>query len=181
VQDITKLNSRFTFPFKVNLRPYCQETLVLPKGHTPVDAAPASTAAPKPADGKSAEQSSKVAETSSTPTAAAAAVSNALSTALHPDEYYEYVLRGCVVHTGSAHGGHYYSFIQERLEGDQEGKWYEFNDTRYVSCYLSLSLYLFFDSFLRPFTHLCFVVLCCVLQSVSVQPRPTAGGVFRWQ
>jgi hypothetical protein len=47
-----------------------------------------------------------------------------------PDEYYEYELKGMVIHTGSLHGGHYYSFIQERLEGDQEGKWYEFNDTR---------------------------------------------------
>merc|ERR1712024_205037 len=29
-----------------------------------------------------------------------------------PDWYYKYRLRGVVVHTGSANGGHYYSFIK---------------------------------------------------------------------
>jgi ubiquitin C-terminal hydrolase len=48
----------------------------------------------------------------------------------HPDEYYRYKLRGVVVHTGTAHGGHYYSFIQERLVNPyEEGRWFKFNDT----------------------------------------------------
>lgn len=46
----------------------------------------------------------------------------------HPDEYYRYRLKGVVVHTGTAHGGHYYSYIQERLPNNAEGRWFEFND-----------------------------------------------------
>ncbi|OQR93052.1 ubiquitin-specific protease [Thraustotheca clavata] len=38
-------------------------------------------------------------------------------------EYYEYELSGTIVHMGSAHSGHYYSYLESK------GKWYEFNDT----------------------------------------------------
>jgi ubiquitin C-terminal hydrolase len=44
-----------------------------------------------------------------------------------PDSYYNYKLKGIVVHHGTADQGHYYSFIQDR-EGKNEG-WFEFNDT----------------------------------------------------
>ena len=37
--------------------------------------------------------------------------------------YFNYKLRGVVVHTGSADCGHYYSFIENK-----EGSWFEFND-----------------------------------------------------
>jgi hypothetical protein len=57
---------------------------------------------------------------------------------LHPREYYDYKLVGCVVHTGTVDSGHYYSFIKERGScgsgsggvGDKEqgGRWLEFND-----------------------------------------------------
>ena len=40
-----------------------------------------------------------------------------------PAEYYQYRLRGVVVHSGTAESGHYYSFI-----GTERG-WVEFNDT----------------------------------------------------
>ena len=30
----------------------------------------------------------------------------------HPPEYYQYSLRGVLVHTGTADSGHYYSFIK---------------------------------------------------------------------
>lgn len=43
----------------------------------------------------------------------------------YADEYYKYRLRGIVVHTGVADGGHYYSYIQDR----GTDKWFEFNDT----------------------------------------------------
>jgi ubiquitin C-terminal hydrolase len=46
----------------------------------------------------------------------------------HPPGYYQYRLRGVVVHQGSATHGHYYSYIQERGAGN-DGPWFEFNDT----------------------------------------------------
>lgn len=45
-----------------------------------------------------------------------------------PKEYYQYKLRGAVVHMGQADSGHYYSYIQDM----KSKKWFEFNDT-YVS------------------------------------------------
>jgi len=42
----------------------------------------------------------------------------------HPDWYYKYRLSGVVVHTGSANGGHYYSFIKRK----DDGKWFFFDD-----------------------------------------------------
>lgn len=44
------------------------------------------------------------------------------------DDQYIYEAVGVVVHSGSAEGGHYYSYIKDR----KKGKWYEFNDTRVV-------------------------------------------------
>lgn len=61
-----------------------------------------------------------------------------------PESYFEYVLKGVVVHTGSVDRGHYYSYIQERQpnkrhnemsQGEEETvnendlKWFEFNDS----------------------------------------------------
>lgn len=47
-----------------------------------------------------------------------------------PDEWYDYRLRGVVIHAGTSEGGHYYSFIKEGKENGKETdqKWYEFND-----------------------------------------------------
>jgi len=47
-----------------------------------------------------------------------------------PDEDYEYRLAGVLVHHGVAQGGHYYSFIRDRLAGanDSSNKWYRFDD-----------------------------------------------------
>ena len=42
----------------------------------------------------------------------------------YPEDYYNYKLRGVVVHTGIADSGHYYSLIR-----DPTGQWLEFNDT----------------------------------------------------
>eukprot|EP01029_Cantina_marsupialis_P020832 TRINITY_DN4923_c0_g1_i1.p1 TRINITY_DN4923_c0_g1~~TRINITY_DN4923_c0_g1_i1.p1 ORF type:complete len:2806 (-),score=917.65 TRINITY_DN4923_c0_g1_i1:204-8621(-) len=46
------------------------------------------------------------------------------------DEYYQYKLHGIVVHMGSAHFGHYYSYIRNRDGSEDPGKWCEFNDER---------------------------------------------------
>lgn len=46
------------------------------------------------------------------------------------DEYFQYTLKGVVVHNGTSETGHYYAFIKDREEAkDGEEKWYEFNDT----------------------------------------------------
>jgi len=48
----------------------------------------------------------------------------------HPQQYYEYALRGAVVHMGSAETGHYYSFIKERQPrcNGQDCQWLRFDD-----------------------------------------------------
>ncbi len=51
-----------------------------------------------------------------------------------PPEYYQYELRGITIHSGTATGGHYFSYIRDRdvddiEDGENEG-WFEFNDTR---------------------------------------------------
>ena len=46
------------------------------------------------------------------------------------DQYFQYKLKGIVVHSGTSDSGHYYSFIKDREESkDENSKWYEFNDT----------------------------------------------------
>lgn len=44
-----------------------------------------------------------------------------------PSKYYDYNLRGTVVHIGTAEQGHYISYIQDR-ENQPNQRWYEFND-----------------------------------------------------
>ena len=45
-------------------------------------------------------------------------------------QYFQYYLKGVVVHNGTSDSGHYYTFIKDR-EGnkDDSASWYEFNDT----------------------------------------------------
>jgi ubiquitin C-terminal hydrolase len=42
-----------------------------------------------------------------------------------PREYYQYELSGCVIHTGTAQFGHYYSFAKDRVGG----RWMLLNDS----------------------------------------------------
>ncbi|EGR28119.1 ubiquitin carboxyl-terminal hydrolase family protein, putative [Ichthyophthirius multifiliis] len=46
---------------------------------------------------------------------------------IYDDDYYDYNLRGIVIHQGNTEAGHYYSLIKH-----QNQKWYEFNDTQVV-------------------------------------------------
>lgn len=46
-----------------------------------------------------------------------------------PDWYYQYSLVGVLVHTGNAESGHYYSYIKDRTQGPNHGKWFEYNDS----------------------------------------------------
>ena len=44
-------------------------------------------------------------------------------------QIFRYDLVGITVHTGTADGGHYYSFIKERNENpQQQERWFLFND-----------------------------------------------------
>ena len=43
----------------------------------------------------------------------------------YPDEYYEFELKGVIVHSGTADSGHYISLIRDSTTQN----WYEFNDT----------------------------------------------------
>jgi ubiquitin carboxyl-terminal hydrolase 9/24 len=45
-------------------------------------------------------------------------------------EYYQYKLRGVVIHVGTSDSGHYYSFIKEKNDDKtkKNDKWLEFND-----------------------------------------------------
>ncbi|XP_069360601.1 ubiquitin carboxyl-terminal hydrolase puf isoform X3 [Maniola hyperantus] len=51
---------------------------------------------------------------------------------LESEEHYEYELIGVTVHTGTADGGHYYSFIRDR-EHDHHDRWLLFNDAEVKS------------------------------------------------
>ncbi|ETN07785.1 hypothetical protein PPTG_13095 [Phytophthora nicotianae INRA-310] len=44
-------------------------------------------------------------------------------------EYSQYELVGTVVHLGTAHSGHYYSFLKDQQVPSHKNQWYEFNDT----------------------------------------------------
>lgn len=48
---------------------------------------------------------------------------NDLADQAFPPQYYQYKLRGVVIHVGTAESGHYYSLIKDGSE-----KWFEFND-----------------------------------------------------
>ncbi len=46
----------------------------------------------------------------------------------HPAEYYQYELHGITIHTGTANGGHYFSYARER--GSDPSNWMCFNDEK---------------------------------------------------
>lgn len=45
-----------------------------------------------------------------------------------PARYYDYNLKGIVVHIGTAEQGHYISYAQDREQPATGNKWFEFND-----------------------------------------------------
>jgi ubiquitin C-terminal hydrolase len=112
--QLKKLNDRCEFPFSLNMKPYTREGLAeLGKGIRDLKRR-SSTEKPDETSGDGKDEDTSKSELVS-----------------HPDDYYEYQLAGVLVHTGSAHGGHYYSFIKERGNAWDEEKfnqWFLFND-----------------------------------------------------
>ena len=47
----------------------------------------------------------------------------------HSDDYYEYQLKGVVVHSGTGQYGHYYSFINTEMSRSGNDRWLRFNDS----------------------------------------------------
>lgn len=41
-----------------------------------------------------------------------------------PSQYFEYKLKGVIIHTGSSDSGHYYALIEAK-----PNKWFQFNDS----------------------------------------------------
>ncbi|TDH67079.1 hypothetical protein CCR75_000411 [Bremia lactucae] len=103
-----KLHDRFEFPVKLDMYPYTKEGQQESRKRSaaPVDDEPvghnirSSTSADSIEDGR--------------PTA---------------PEYSKYELVGTVVHNGTAHSGHYYSFLRDQQVPRDNDQWYEFNDT----------------------------------------------------
>lgn len=93
-----KIQERLEFPNKLNLRPFSEAAVL------EAEAAEAAAAA-----GVSQEAGKGAAETSSLPAS-----------------FFEYELKGVVVHIGSAFAGHYYSFVKER---GPNGRWLCMDDT----------------------------------------------------
>jgi len=109
-----KLNDRFEFPRKLNLKPYTREGLAAKEKQQPAGDDADGDAQKRTAEGKDNDDGLEPLPN-------------------HPDDYYEYELSGVLVHTGSADRGHYYSYIKERLPEDERlagkaAQWFEFND-----------------------------------------------------
>ena len=94
-----KINSKFEFPKKLNLKLFCVEEITKNFGSS---------------QNETAEIYSR------------------------EDEYYQYELKGINVHTGSADGGHYFSFINVERDGkdnimnenpENKNNWLTFNDS----------------------------------------------------
>lgn len=121
-----KINDRLEFPTEINMKPFTLEGLK-ERESTAKAAAAAGAGGTNPAAAAAASMEDE--EKSGAASAAASSSSSSASAArpLHPPSYYQYVLRGVVVHSGTVGGGHYYSYIQDR-SATGTGGWYEMND-----------------------------------------------------
>jgi ubiquitin carboxyl-terminal hydrolase 9/24 len=105
-----KINDRLEFPTQLNMFPFTLEGV---QQHE--------------AGGGAHQHHDGAASASAVPNGVATSSNAAVP--LHPPEYYQYVLRGVVVHSGTVAGGHYYSYIQDRAAEPGSGQgWFEFND-----------------------------------------------------
>jgi len=134
-----KLVHRVAFPFVLDMKPYCIDSLQTPQGYR--------TGSPAEAElEKSMEGDSKGGGSVPDPEARTKALQVAveerkksLGLPERKDSYYKYRLMGVVVHSGQTlNSGHYYSFIRERpklnqitppKDGEEGARWFCFNDS----------------------------------------------------
>lgn len=127
--EAVKINDRLEFPMELDMKPYTAEALMTPEDYKRLDETKIALAAYE-AKQAAAKAESKGSEGKSEGKAAAAAAPKFQPSkpAVHAKEYYQYRLKGVVIHTGTVNSGHYYSFIQERLNDPSKEKWYRFDD-----------------------------------------------------
>ncbi|XP_032305462.1 ubiquitin carboxyl-terminal hydrolase puf isoform X2 [Drosophila ananassae] len=109
-----KVNTHFSFPLRLNMCHYVEKTL-MPQQYK------------EDREKRQREKESERAESGSDENA-----NEKAEATLDADieECYEYELVGVTVHTGTADGGHYYSFIKERTKTSYHPheRWFLFND-----------------------------------------------------
>ncbi|XP_071450552.1 ubiquitin carboxyl-terminal hydrolase 34 [Hetaerina americana] len=113
-----KVNTHFSFPLRLNMSGYMEKHL-LPQ-HYQEERQPGEKVDPVACGGQSKEEESsraKGGEEGSAPRRQGG----------EEGEHCEYDLIGVTVHTGTADGGHYYSFIRDRSLPNAD-KWFLFND-----------------------------------------------------
>lgn len=120
-----KVNTHFSFPMRINMRDYVEKNL-MPQQHKAMEEQEQEAKDNKQKlSGGDVDGDKEAAESEQeTVNGSAAAV-----------EEYEYDLVGVTVHTGTADGGHYYSFIKERdadrlqrVAAKPNDRWLLFND-----------------------------------------------------
>lgn len=123
-----KVNTHFSFPMRLDMSRYVEKTL-MPQ-HYQEEKLKSQTSESSGDENKTKidgndENNIKIDEDKFTESE-----SSSLSGADNENENYEYDLVGVTVHTGTADGGHYYSFIKER-DSDRKStsdRWFLFND-----------------------------------------------------
>lgn len=113
-----KLHDQFEFPMELDMYPYTKE------GQQEQRRRSSSAVAPHVIDDNNESSSHRSGSVSDSSTRG-----HNDGQRLSAPEYSQYTLSGTVVHMGTAHSGHYYSFLRGEQEEGDAPEWYEFNDT----------------------------------------------------
>lgn len=118
-----KFNDYFEFPRELDMSPYTAATLAEKEGEAPSDAVNDDDNLDNRGEEKLKKQLSNEGESKKEE-------DDKKTPGDEPGEGVstKYRLRGIVVHSGQASGGHYYSFIQIRPPGSNSVKWFKFDD-----------------------------------------------------